>query len=124
MKRILALSVGILSTFFVQGQEQHIGLSTSPRGGIIAADLNPAELSNMRNKYEIGIIGLQVGAFNNSVNLNDLTSQKTDNERFDKVFASNNETDVRINVMVMQPAFAMKISSITGKFCTSIPEKI
>ena len=114
MKRILALSVGLFSTFFVQAQEQHIGLSTAPRGGVIAADLNPAELSNMRYKYEVGIIGLQVGAFNNSVNLNDLTSQKTDNERFDKVFASNNETDVRINVMVMQPAFAMKIKNKWG----------
>lgn len=114
MKRILALSVGLFSTFFVQAQEQHIGLSTAPRGGVIAADLNPAELSNMRYKYEVGIFALQTGFYNNNVKLKDISSMEDDNERFESYFADGKTADVRFNLSAWTPAFAMKIKNKWG----------
>ena len=114
MKRLLAISVGLFSTIFVQAQEQYIGLSTAPRGGIIAVDMNPAELSNMRYKYEIGIIGLQTGFYNNNVKLKDLSSMSDDNERFKSYFAGDKTADVRFNVSAWTPAFAMKIKNKWG----------
>ena len=104
MKRILALSVGLFSTFFVQAQEQHIGLSTAPRGGVIAADLNPAELSNMRYKYEVGIFALQTGFYNNNVKLKDISSMEDDNERFESYFADGKTADVDKNLFIDAPS--------------------
>lgn len=98
-----------MATQFIQAQDQNVGLSTSPRGGIIAADMNPAELSNMRSKYEVGVFTFNGGFSNNKVKLNKVMSM-TEEERGDAFFKTAGSTSIRTNISTSYPSFAMKMN--------------
>ena len=56
MKKIIVTFV-LLIGFSVFAQDHFSGISTSNRVGILNADINPAEFSNLSKKIEVNIYG-------------------------------------------------------------------
>jgi hypothetical protein len=104
MKRV-ALFLFLLVFENIYSQEHFSGISTSKRVGILNASINPAELINLNQKYEINIFGLSVNAANNKVGFNDLNS---DDNLEDILFRGNAPVNARFNAEVSGPGFAMR----------------
>jgi len=71
MKKLLFLAV---FTFMLgaQAQEHFAGISTSKRVGIINLTINPSELANLNNHFEIQLLSSSMNVANNKVGFNDL----------------------------------------------------
>jgi len=55
-----------------QAQEHFAGISTSKRVGIINLTINPSELANLNNHFEIQLLSSSMNVANNKVGFNDL----------------------------------------------------
>lgn len=97
-------------------QEHFAGISTSSRGGILNASNNPAELSNLKSKYEVGILATSFALSNNQLSFDEIINGDNFEE---KLFEGNKNVDLRIDAEILGPSFAMKIEkwafSITSK---------
>lgn len=97
-------------------QEHFAGISTSSRGGILNASNNPAELSNLKSKYEVGILATSFALSNNQLSFDEIINGDNFEE---KLFEGNKNVDLRIDAEIFGPSFAMKIEkwafSITSK---------
>ena len=71
MKKLLFLAA-ILVGITVQAQEHFAGISTSKRVGIINLEVNPSELANLNNHFEIQLLSSSLSVANNKVGFNDL----------------------------------------------------
>ncbi len=86
-------------------QDHFAGLSTSSRVGIMSTSINPAELANMSNKFEINLVGLSVNVSNNKVGYSDLFSD-TDFETL--LFKGNEPVNLRATTEIYGLGVAMK----------------
>ena len=107
MKKIICISALLLNLVSF-AQEHFAGLATSSRVGILAADLNPAELRNMSHKFEINGFGTSINVANNKINFKDLTSG---NDLEKQLFAGSEPVNLRLNAVVLGPGVAIKISN-------------
>lgn len=105
MKNLLILSC-FLSGFGALAQEHFSGISTSQRGGLLNASMNPAELSNLQSKYEISVFSASFNLSSNRLGFDDLVGG--DNIE-DKIFEGNKDVDLRFDGEIYGPGFAMKI---------------
>lgn len=102
-------------------QDHFSGISTSRRGGLLNAGVNPAELSNLRTKYEVGVFSGSFNLSNNRLGFDDLVSG--DNLE-DKLFEGNKDVDLRFDGEVYGPAFAMKMDNWAFSFSTKAYAKV
>lgn len=107
MRKLFLFSLTAFTTFFAQAQEQYLGMASSPRGGIISADINPAEISNMYYKYEVGIFSLSAGLSNDRTNLLELDTDDQTQLILD-LFKGDHTTNLRVNATANYPSFAMR----------------
>ena len=107
MKKLIIIYALFLN-LFSYSQEHFAGLSTSSRVGIIAADLNPAELINMSNKFEINGLGSSINIANNKVNFKDLTSGSNIEK---KLFTGSEPVNFRLNAVLLGPGIAIKVAN-------------
>ena len=104
MKKIF-LTAALLLSAFGFSQEQFAGLTTSSRVGIINADINPAELTNLSKKFEVNIFGVSFNVANNKIGFSDLTS----NANFeDLIFQGSDPVNMRFDAEIIGPSVAMK----------------
>lgn len=89
-------------------QEHYSGISTSRRVGLLNANLNPAELTNMQGSYEVNIFNFSINAANNKMTFGDLVGGNDDFEEM--LFAGNEPLNMRIDAEILGPAFAMKVN--------------
>jgi hypothetical protein len=99
---VLALTLFSMGAF---AQEHFAGINTSRRTGILNASLNPAELVNLQNQYEVNILGISANVANNKITFGDIVGG-SDFE--DLIFAGNTPTNLRADVEIVGPGFAMK----------------
>ena len=104
MKKLI-LTVTLFLSAISFSQEHFAGLATSSRVGIMAADLNPAELRNMSHKFEINGFGTSINVANNKISFKDLTS---DSDLEKKLFAGTEPVNMRVNAVLLGPGFAIK----------------
>lgn len=89
-------------------QEHFSGISTSRRVGLLNANLNPAELTNMQGNYEVNIFNFSINAANNKMTFGDLVGG---NDNFEEMlFAGNEPLNMRVDAEILGPAFAMKVN--------------
>lgn len=99
------LSLLLLCSSISFAQNQFSGISTSSRVGILNASINPAELTNLSNRFEVNIFGISANASNDQVSIGDLDSDTN----FDEIlFKGNSPVNARIDADIMGPSFAMK----------------
>lgn len=104
MKKLICPLLFLL-TCSAFAQEHFMGLNTSNRTGILNAQLNPAELTNLSKKYEVNINGFSVNVSNNIVSMSDLNS---DTNFEDVIFKSGKLVNMNIDAEILGPGFAMK----------------
>lgn len=104
MKKIILIALS-LTTFAGFSQDHFAGLSTSSRVGIMNTSINPAELTNMSNKFEINAIGISLNVSNNKVGYSDLFS----NSNFESLlFKGNDPVNFRANTEIYGIGVAIK----------------
>lgn len=96
---LLVINIGI-------AQEHFSGINISRRVGLLNASFNPAELTNMSNKYEINVFNTSLNVSNNKVSFSDIINSDEDIE--DLIFDGNEAANMRLDLLVNGPAFAMK----------------
>ncbi|MCO6173545.1 hypothetical protein NHF50_00655 [Flavobacterium sp. NRK F10] len=106
LKKILSLT--FLGFCLISGiaQEHFTGISTSKRVGIVNTVYNPSEIVNLSTKYEVNVFNASLGLSNNKLTFNDLI-KGTDLE--DKIFEGNENVNLRLDGLILGPAFAFKI---------------
>lgn len=102
IKIIFAIS---LITTTLYSQEHFSGISTSKRGGILNAANNPAEILNMRTKFEVNLFNLSMAVSNDKLSVNDLING--DNFE-DKIFEGDGTINLRVDAQIYGPSFAFK----------------
>ena len=116
MKKIFILLVCLFS-LICYSQEHFAGIATSSRVGILNADLNPAELVNMKHKFETNVFGISANINNNKIGFKDLISGKD----FKKLlFQDNNPASLNFKTEILGPGYAIK----TNKFALGIATKL
>lgn len=106
MKKSLLYLVIILSTS-VYSQEHFAGLNTSSRVGILNAGLNPAELMNLKSRFETNTLGFSFNVSNNKIGFSDIVSGKNFE---DLIFKGSEAVNLRFDSEVYGPSFAVKIN--------------
>lgn len=104
MKHLL-LSLALLWVLPVLAQEHYPGINTSTRTGLIHAGLNPAELINLRSKYETQLFGLSVYGANNKVGFSDIDS---DSDFETLLFSGTDAVNMRIDAQITGPGFGFR----------------
>lgn len=102
IKIIFAIS---LITTTLYSQEHFSGISTSKRGGILNVANNPAEILNMRTKFEVNLFNLSMAVSNDKLSVNDLING--DNLE-DKIFEGDGTINLRVDAQIYGPSFAFK----------------
>ncbi|MBC7523940.1 MAG: hypothetical protein H7239_05830 [Flavobacterium sp.] len=86
-------------------QEHFSGLNTSSQVGIMTATLNPAELVNMKHKFQINVFSGSINVSNNKIGFSDLTSNKNLESL---IFTGSDPVNLRADAEFYLPSIAMK----------------
>lgn len=87
-------------------QEHFSGINISRRVGLLNATFNPAELTNMSNNFEINTFNTSINVSNNKISFNDIVSSDENIE--DLIFEGSEPVNMRLDLLINGPAFAMK----------------
>ena len=120
MRKRIVFALFLISTAAVS-QEHFAGLNTSSRVGILTAGMNPAELANMSNTFEINAIGFSFNIANNKIGFSDLTS---DANIADLIFVGSEPVNMRIDAEMYGPGLAMKYKNWAFGFVTKANGKL
>ncbi len=105
MKKLLffaAILVGITA----QAQEHFAGISTSKRVGIINLEVNPSELANLNNHFEIQLLSSSLSVSNNKVGINDLFD---DTNTEDLLLAGDKPINFTFSNQIIGPGVAVRL---------------
>lgn len=105
MKKPLLFMFSLLCTG-AMAQEHFSGINTSRRVGLLNAALNPAELTNMKNTYEINVFNLSANVANNKITFSDIV---TGNNFDNLIFSGDEATNLRGDLEILGPAFGFKM---------------
>lgn len=121
MKKQTLLILCLASSLTALAQEHFSGISTSKRVGILNAGNNPAELSNLKSKYEVGILSTSFALSNNQLTFDELINGDDIEE---KLFKSDKNIDLRFDSEIYGPSFAIKLDKWAFAFTTKAYIKI
>ncbi len=107
MKKTL-LFISLLASGATFAQDHFSGINTSRRVGMLNAQMNPAELANLRSKYEINLFAVSVNAANNKVNIEDLGDDETDFEQL--LFSGDAPANLRVDAELFGPSGAYRMN--------------
>ena len=101
------LSTALLLCLYSYGQEHFAGINTSKRGGILNAVNNPAELTNLKNNYDVNIFMFSTNFANNKISFGDIVNGDNLDEL---IFTGSEPVNMRVNTEILGPSFAMKMN--------------
>jgi hypothetical protein len=105
MKKLICLVL-----FFVaqlgQAQEHFAGISTSKRVGIVNLTVNPSELANLKNHFEIQLLSSSMNVANNKVGFNDLTD---DTNTEDLLLSGTKPINFNFSNEILGPGVAVRL---------------
>lgn len=103
-KAIVILTILILKQSFAQ--EHFSGINISRRVGLLNASFNPAELTNLSSKYEVNVFNTSLNVSNNKISFGDIVNSDKNVE--DLIFQGDEPVNMRLDLLINGPAFAMK----------------
>ena len=107
MKKTLLCMVAMLGTGMF-AQEHFSGINTSKRTGLLNANLNPAELVNLKNTVEINLYNFSANIANNKITFADLT--RNDDDFNAMLFSGGEPVNLRADIDMLGPAFGFKVN--------------
>jgi hypothetical protein len=105
MKKLTCLVLFLVAQL-VQAQEHFAGISTSKRVGIINLTVNPSELANLNNHFEIQLLSSSMNVANNKVGFNDLTD---DTNTEDLLLSGTKPINFNFSNEIMGPGLAVRL---------------
>ncbi len=116
MKKLFFISLSLLS-FSISAQDHFAGISTSSRVGILNVANNPAELINLKNKFEINGFGLSANVSNSKIGFKDIVNDK---DLYKAIFQGTDPVTFKLDTEIYGPSYAVKLS----KFGFAISSKL
>lgn len=107
MKKIL-LSISAFFCLFSYSQEHFTGLTTSNRVGLLNVGLNPAEIVNMNNQFEVNLMDLSFNIQNNKIGYKDITNGS---DLKSLIFKGDGPVNLRLAAEVYGPGVAFKYNN-------------
>lgn len=115
MKTPLLLLTTMLCAGSAIAQEHFTGISTSRRGGLLNASLNPAELTNQQTPFDVNVFNFGINVANNKISFGDIVS----GDDFDRlIFETGEPTNLRLDAKILGPALSVKRGSWAFAFTT------
>ncbi|MGV3459343.1 MAG: DUF5723 family protein [Flavobacterium sp.] len=115
MKTPLLLLTTMLCAGGALAQEHFTGISTSRRGGLLNASLNPAELVNQKTAFDVNLFNFGINVANNKISFGDIVS----GDDFDRlIFEGNEPTNLRLDAKILGPSLSLKRGSWAFAFTT------
>ncbi|MFY8214719.1 MAG: hypothetical protein ACOVKJ_09685 [Flavobacterium sp.] len=105
MKKLIFI-ISILVAQLANAQEHFAGISTSKRVGIINMEVNPSELANLNNHFEIQLLSSSLSVANNKVGFNDLLD---DTNTEDLLLAGNKPINFTFSNQIIGPGVAVRL---------------
>lgn len=105
MKKLTCLVLFLVAQL-VQAQEHFAGISTSKRVGIINLEVNPSELANLKNHFEIQLLSSSMTVSNNKVGFSDLLD---DTNAEDLILAGDKPINFNFNLESIGPGVAVRL---------------
>ena len=105
MKNLLFFSVFFL-TFNVFSQDHFSGITTSKRVGILNVGINPSELANLNNHFEVQLFSSSINVSNNKIGFNDIIDG---NNLENIIFKGTEPVNFNIDTEFLGPGFAIKL---------------
>ncbi|WP_114749179.1 hypothetical protein [Pleomorphovibrio marinus] len=115
MKKFLLLGfVGFTIQNFSVAQQPFIGLQNGPRKGMISAQMNPAELTNLTKEVEVNLFSAHTGLSNNALSFQDvLNADDILNLALER---ANKPFNLRTDIAFLGPSAGFK----TGKWAFGV----
>lgn len=113
----IGLFLLIISINYSFAQEHFSGINISKRGGLLNASFNPAELTNLSKTYEINIFNTSFNVTNNKIGFRDIVNSDKNIE--DIIFVGKEPVNMRLDLLINGPAFAMKYNKWAFGFFTN-----
>ena len=99
---LLVLLVSIAS----YSQDHFSGITTSKRVGILNIGLNPSELANLNNHFEVQLFSTSINASNNKIGFNDIING---NNLENILFKGSEPVNFNMDSEIIGPGFAIKL---------------
>ena len=96
----------LLFTFAGYSQDHFSGITTSKRVGVLNIGLNPSELANLNNHFEVQLFSTSINASNNKIGFNDIINGKN---LENILFNGNEPVNFNIDTEIVGPGFALKL---------------
>ena len=120
MKKLFFIFLSLFS-FSISAQDHFAGISTSTRVGILNVANNPAELMNLKNKFEINGFGISANVSNSKIGFKDIINDK---DLYKAIFTGNEPVSFKLDTEIYGPSYAVKLSKfgfaigtkLNGKF--------
>lgn len=106
MKKTLLLALFAFGSTAIYAQDHYSGINTSKRVGILNSTINPAELYNLKNDYEVNVFNFSLNVANNKITFKDIVNG--DNTE-DLIFSGDKAVNMRLDAEILGPAFAFKL---------------
>ncbi len=116
MKKLFTLNLLFIG-LTVSAQDHFAGISTSSRVGILNVGNNPAELMNLKNKFEVNAFGFSVNLSNSKIGFKDIISDK---DLYKQIFSGSEPVSFKFDTEIYGPSYAIKLS----KFGFAISSKL
>ncbi len=97
--------LALLSLQSIFAQEHFAGINTTRRVGLLNANFNPAELTNMNDSFEFNLFNTSLNISNNKISFQDIVKGE-DIEAL--IFDGNEAANMRLDLLVNGPSFAFK----------------
>jgi hypothetical protein len=107
MKKIL-ISASVFFCFLSYSQEHFTGLTTSSRVGLLNVGINPAEIVNMNNAFEVNLLDLSFNIQNNKIGFKDITDGS---DLKSLIFKGDGPVNLRVAAEVYGPGVAFKLNN-------------
>ena len=96
----------LLFTIAGYSQDHFSGITTSKRVGVLNIGLNPSELANLNNHFEVQLFSTSINASNNKIGFNDIINGKN---LENILFNGNEPVNFNIDTEIVGPGFALKL---------------
>lgn len=104
MKKSLLLA--LLVSIAGYSQDHFSGITTSKRVGVLNIGLNPSELSNLNNHFEVQLFSTSINASNNKIGFNDIING---NNLENILFKGTEPVNFNMDTEIIGPGFAIKL---------------
>jgi hypothetical protein len=104
MKKSLLLA--LLVSIAGYSQDHFSGITTSKRVGVLNIGLNPSELANLNNHFEVQLFSTSINASNNKIGFNDIING---NNLENILFKGTEPVNFNMDTEIIGPGFAIKL---------------